>query len=107
MTHTSILKPRWLVTVNDDFDVLTNTALIVENDIIKAIVPVSALDKMEGLEQAEIIELDNHVLMPGLVNTHTHAAMSLLRGIHAVAGMGMRNEFKFNLLLIQILSECC
>jgi 5-methylthioadenosine/S-adenosylhomocysteine deaminase len=81
MTHTIIIKPRWLVTVNDTFDVLTDSALIVENDIIKAIVPVSELDQMEGLEQAEIIQRDNHVLMPGMVNTHTHAAMSLLRGI--------------------------
>ena len=26
------------------------------------------------------VTLDNHVLMPGLVNAHGHAAMSLLRG---------------------------
>ena len=26
------------------------------------------------------LQLEQHVLMPGLVNLHTHAAMSLLRG---------------------------
>ena len=27
-----------------------------------------------------IVSLDNHVLMPGLINAHTHSAMTLLRG---------------------------
>lgn len=81
MTKTSIIKPRWIVTVNDSFDLLSDSALIIENDRIKAIVAVSELDQMSGLQQAETILLDNHVLMPGLVNAHTHAAMSLLRGI--------------------------
>ena len=81
MKKITILKPRWILTVNESFDLLTNSALIVENDIIKAIVALPELTLMDGLEQAEVIELDNHILMPGLVNTHTHAAMSLMRGI--------------------------
>ncbi|MBC8212072.1 MAG: TRZ/ATZ family hydrolase [Gammaproteobacteria bacterium] len=81
MQKTTIIKARWILTVNDDFELLSDSALIMQNDRIQAIVPVSELAQMEGLQQAETIELENHVLMPGLVNTHTHAAMSLLRGI--------------------------
>ena len=81
MKKMSIIKPRWILTVNENFELLTDSALIIENDLIKAILPTSELSKQPDLEQAEIIELDNHVLMPGLINTHTHAAMSLMRGI--------------------------
>ncbi len=81
MTKTTIIKPRWILTVNDQFDLLTDSALIMEDDRIKAIIACSELDQLTGLEEAETIELGNHVLMPGLINAHTHAAMSLLRGI--------------------------
>lgn len=33
-----------------------------------------------GFEPDRIINLENDVIMPGLINTHTHAAMTLLRG---------------------------
>ncbi|MCO5385450.1 amidohydrolase [Desulfosporosinus sp.] len=33
-----------------------------------------------GFEPERILELPNDVVMPGLINTHTHAAMTLLRG---------------------------
>ena len=81
MKKITIIKPRWILTVNEQFDLLTDSALIIENDIIQSILPVSELHTVEGLDEAEVVILDNHVLMPGLINTHTHAAMSLLRGI--------------------------
>jgi len=81
MKKITIIKPRWILTVNEQFDLLTDSALIIENDIIQSILPVSELHTVEGLDEAEVVSLDNHVLMPGLINTHTHAAMSLLRGI--------------------------
>ncbi len=81
MKKTSIIIPHWILTVNEQFEILTDSALIIENDIIKEIKPVSELEQNDDFDQAEIIRLENHILMPGLVNTHTHAAMSLLRGI--------------------------
>lgn len=81
MTKKQIIAARWIVTVNDQFDVLTDSAVVVENDSITAIASIEELQQREDLAGAEVIELGNHVLMPGLVNTHTHAAMSLLRGI--------------------------
>ncbi len=35
----------------------------------------------ESYQATEDITLDNHVLIPGLINLHTHAAMSLMRGL--------------------------
>jgi len=81
MKKITIIKPKWILTVNEQFDLLTESALIIENDIIKSILPVAKLDTVEGLDDAETVTLENHILMPGLINTHTHAAMSLLRGI--------------------------
>ena len=49
--------------------------ILIENDIIKALGTVNAQDA----EGAQIIEGRRTVAMPGLVNTHTHAAMTLLR----------------------------
>ncbi len=49
--------------------------ILIENDIIKALGTVNAHDA----EGAQIIDGRRTVAMPGLVNTHTHAAMTLLR----------------------------
>jgi 5-methylthioadenosine/S-adenosylhomocysteine deaminase len=81
MDKLCIIKPRWLLTINAQFELLTESALIIKNDQIDAIVPCAELYDRTDLESAEIFELDNHILMPGLVNAHTHAAMTLLRGI--------------------------
>jgi len=81
MKKITIIKPKWLLTVNKQFELLTETALVMENDLISEIVPVAKIDNRQDLEQAEVVSLDNHILMPGLINTHTHAAMSLMRGI--------------------------
>ena len=46
---------------------------------IAAVLPAAAA--RERFPDAEELALDHHVLIPGLVNTHTHAAMSLMRGL--------------------------
>jgi 5-methylthioadenosine/S-adenosylhomocysteine deaminase len=46
--------------------------------VIAALLPAS--DAEAKFQAKQRIELPDHVLMPGLVNLHTHAAMNLLRG---------------------------
>ena len=42
--------------------------------------PADAPRRRSAFRAAETLERPTHVLLPGLVNAHTHAAMSLLRG---------------------------
>ena len=73
-----IIKPRWLVPVDPKRSVLEHSAVVVDRGRIVAVGPISEIDSSY---KAEIeTSLDDHVLMPGFINTHTHAAMSLFRG---------------------------
>jgi 5-methylthioadenosine/S-adenosylhomocysteine deaminase len=76
---TTILKPRWMVTMVPGSETLTEHALVVEGERIAAILPWA--DAEARYPQAERVELGDHVLIPGLINGHTHSAMSLLRGV--------------------------
>lgn len=72
-----LIIPRWIVPVVPT-GVLANHVVAVKNG---RIVDICAADTVPSRFAArETIELPEHVLIPGLVNLHTHAAMSLLRG---------------------------
>ena len=73
-----ILVPRWLVPVDDGHSVLEGHAVAIGQGRILDMGPVDAVQAR--FEDASRVELDQHVLIPGLINTHTHAAMTLLRG---------------------------
>jgi len=73
-----LLTPQWLLCLDDSAEVLENQAVLIDQDRIKAIGPRATLSGQ--FPQAEHIDLPHQVLMPGLINCHTHAAMNLLRG---------------------------
>jgi 5-methylthioadenosine/S-adenosylhomocysteine deaminase len=73
----SLILPRWIVPVQPA-GVLENHALAVKNGRIVDLCPASSA--ISRFAARETVELPEHVLIPGLVNLHTHAAMSLLRG---------------------------
>lgn len=52
--------------------------IAVENDLIISVGPEGS--RPEGFMPDKTLELQNDVIMPGLINTHTHAAMTMLRG---------------------------
>ncbi len=73
-----LIKARWIVPVVPENRVFTDCALAIHNGEIIALVPQAEADKRFHAEQT--IHLNQHALLPGLVNAHGHAAMSLLRG---------------------------
>jgi 5-methylthioadenosine/S-adenosylhomocysteine deaminase len=79
MTETNdyILAPRWLVTVETP-GVLTDHAVVVADGAIVAVLPSTAARAQ--YPDAPWQSLPQHALIPGLVNLHCHAAMTLLRG---------------------------
>lgn len=78
----TLLHPRWLVPVEPHGQVLEGHSVALHRGVIQEILPTpDALRRYAANEQVEQVELADHVLIPGLVNAHTHAAMSLLRGI--------------------------
>lgn len=78
MTAT-LLLPRWLLTMKAGEPVQTGQAVLLEGERIAAV--GAAADLIAQHPNATRVELPEHVLMPGLINSHTHSAMSLLRGV--------------------------
>lgn len=72
-----IVHPGWIIPVVPRGSVLTDHSLCVKDGRISAIVPTA---EAKNLNAGEHIELPDQVLMPGLVNGHGHAAMTLFRG---------------------------
>ena len=82
MTLTSedlIVRARHLVTVDADNRVLSDHALVIKDGKIHDILP--AADATERYPEIRSLDRTDHIVMPGLVNTHCHLAMNLLRGI--------------------------
>lgn len=74
-----LLAARWIVPVEPAGAVLRDHAVAIDGGIILAILP--AAEAESRFMPRERIALENHLLIPGLVNLHTHAAMSLMRGL--------------------------
>jgi len=74
----TLIKARWIIPVQPHRQVLEGHALAIQAGRIIDILP--AAQALARYQAAEVVDLPSHALIPGLVNTHTHAAMSLLRG---------------------------
>jgi 5-methylthioadenosine/S-adenosylhomocysteine deaminase len=78
VSTTTLILPRYLVPVRPRGLVLEDHAVVLNADRIENVLPADqALSKYSS---AQRIILSGHALIPGLMNMHTHSAMSLLRG---------------------------
>ncbi|MEC9313756.1 MAG: amidohydrolase family protein, partial [Pseudomonadota bacterium] len=74
-----IINARWLVPVNASQQVLENQAIIIKDSRIVALLPID--EAKQQYSAASIHDMDQHCLIPGLINNHAHSAMSLFRGL--------------------------
>src|SRR6202521_921266 len=75
----AIWSARWVVTMDAQRRVIENGAVAIVGDHILAVGPRDEIDAKYIARN--VMEQPNAILAPGLINTHTHAAMSLFRGI--------------------------
>jgi 5-methylthioadenosine/S-adenosylhomocysteine deaminase len=75
----TLILPRWCIPVEPSGITLTEHAIAISEGRIVDILPSAEAKK--NYRPREIADRPNHVLIPGLVNVHTHAAMTLFRGI--------------------------
>lgn len=75
----SIIEARWVIPVEPAQAVLADHAVAVHDGTIIDIVPTTMAPAR--FRARNHIQLREHVLIPGLINLHTHAAMALMRGL--------------------------
>jgi 5-methylthioadenosine/S-adenosylhomocysteine deaminase len=69
-----------VITMNAAFDVYQEGAVAIEADSVVDVGPRAELDGR--YQAAETIHCHDQVIMPGLINAHTHVPMTLLRGLN-------------------------
>lgn len=79
VTVDTVIEARWIIPVEPEKTILTGHAIVIDGGIIKAILPsAQARTQFAPLKH---FGLNQHAIIPGLINLHTHAAMTLMRGL--------------------------
>jgi len=89
MNIDTLINARWVIPVDTannnraksspENNILEHHSLAINDGKILAILPTAkAQNKYMAIEEHQ---LENHAVMPGLINCHTHAAMTLFRGL--------------------------
>lgn len=78
-TADTIIDARWVIPIEPADVVLESHSVAIADGALLALMPTADIDAHYTARQRTT--LPDHVLIPGLVNLHTHAAMTLMRGL--------------------------
>jgi cytosine/adenosine deaminase-related metal-dependent hydrolase len=87
---TLLIKNAYIVTMDDKQTEIPNGGIFIRDGIIEKIGQVSELPNTAD----EILDLKNHVVLPGLVNTHHHFYQTLTRAVPAAQDANLFNWLK-------------
>jgi len=74
-----VIQARWIIPVEPRGCVLDHHAIVIRSGRIVALLPTAEVENR--FAATRIVDRPQHILLPGLINAHTHAAMSLFRGM--------------------------
>src|SRR5579859_3919276 len=74
-----VIEAAWVIPVEPDGVALENHAVAIDGRNIVALLPRDEMTMRCSARQT--YRLDSHVLIPGLINFHSHSAMALMRGL--------------------------
>ncbi|MSR13020.1 MAG: TRZ/ATZ family hydrolase [Gammaproteobacteria bacterium] len=74
-----LIHARWVIPVEPHGVVLDHHSVAITEGRIMALLPTELA--LESIQAINTIDCRSHLLIPGLINCHTHAAMSLFRGL--------------------------
>jgi cytosine/adenosine deaminase-related metal-dependent hydrolase len=69
-----------IITINSSRDIILDGALLITGSRITAVGKTAVLSRNITTD-TRIINLEGKIIIPGLINTHSHLAQSLLRGL--------------------------
>ncbi|MBU4289153.1 MAG: amidohydrolase [Proteobacteria bacterium] len=79
MSFDIVIHNGTIITANPDFDIIKNGIVCIKNGRLERVESRNASYLLP--EAKEIIDAKGGIIMPGLVNTHTHLPMSIFKGI--------------------------
>ena len=79
-TQIDLILTGFVVTMNGSFDLFPDGAVAVAGTAIVAVGPAAEIERATAAPRSSTAP--GQVIMPGLVNAHTHVPMTLLRGLN-------------------------
>ncbi|SDK98968.1 Cytosine/adenosine deaminase [Modicisalibacter muralis] len=73
-----LIEARWVLPMNEGLPTLRDHAVAIEAGQLLGPWPIS--EARDRVNARQVMRLANHALLPGLINAHNHAGMSLMRG---------------------------
>lgn len=73
-----LISADWIVTVDPQNRLLQDHSMAIQDGQIIDLLPTKSA--LSSYQATRLTDRTGHILMPGLINTHTHLAMNLLRG---------------------------
>jgi 5-methylthioadenosine/S-adenosylhomocysteine deaminase len=74
----TVISSSWIFTANSENQLLENHSVVINGGVIVDIVESDSVFNI--YEANEVYQLTDQLLIPGLINAHSHLAMSLLKG---------------------------